>query len=156
MTSPGTHIPADMSAIPEELRAEVHRLVNVAVRGVLLRHGSLPAVGTAAWWSTPDSVRRAALLVVGQAYMVYGPADAVFAERRAVSIAISSSLDWSANARRLIFESSTKLAARRAIAATPIRCGHPGCLAVVSVEHPLPPDWSVVRCPRPDHGAVSA
>jgi hypothetical protein len=145
-----TSIPPDMSATPEELHEEVRRLVEPIVRSARLRHRSLPSVGSAAWWSSPDDVRLATILLLGESYIMYSPADAAAAQLKAVSVAISGALDWSANAYRLIFEAPGQIALRRAVAATPIRCAHRGCLVVVSVEHPLPDDWSVVQCFR--HG----
>jgi hypothetical protein len=153
--SPGTHIPPNMSATPEELHTEVRRLVDAAVRLARLRHRALPAVGSAAWWSAPDDVRLATILVLGESYVIRGPAEAAAAQLKAVSNAISGALDWSANAHRLIFESPGKLAARRAVVATPVRCAHRGCPAVVSVEHPLP-DFRTVRCPRHDNHSEAA
>jgi hypothetical protein len=129
------------------LLAEVHRMVGKAVA---LAGGSVPPVGSTAWWSAGPVSRIAGLLVLAEARLVDDP-DALVAEQlKAVSVAISGALDWSANAYRLIFEAPGQIALRRAVAATPIRCAHRGCLVVVSVEHPLPDDWSVVQCFR--HG----
>ena len=150
-----TAIPPDASAMPEEIRAEISRLINSTVRTAQLRHRYLPSVGSAAWWSAPDEVRLATIMVLGGAYVVFSPTDATFASVRDVSLAISTGTDWSADAHRMIFESTGKLTARRAIAATPLRCGHERCLSVISVEHPLPDDWSTVRCPKHGEGAVA-
>lgn len=144
---PYGHIEPDPSPTEEELRAEVHRLVEEVVTAARSEHGHIPGVQHPDWWSAPRSARLAAILVLGEAYLITDPHQIAAEQLRGVSRAISGGLDWSRAAHCLVYERPGVLAARRAVAATPLRCGQPGCLAVVTVEHPLPPDLRDVRCP---------
>lgn len=118
----------------------------------------LPILGSPAWVEAGDEIRvaswaRYTLGTLGEldpaviaarlaAEIDAGRRDEALITRQA-SRAISAAEDWSALARH---PSRVELIRRRAIRATPLRCGHPRCTAVVTVEHPLPADLGDVRC----------
>jgi len=78
----------------EELRllAEVYRLVDKAVA---LAGGSVPPVGSPAWWAAKPQARIASLLVLAEAYLVTEP-HLIARMIKDASVAISSSENWSA------------------------------------------------------------
>ncbi|HET9256859.1 MAG TPA: DUF3631 domain-containing protein [Pseudonocardiaceae bacterium] len=92
-----------------ELLAEVHRITD---RMIDLAGGSIPRLGSAAWWSAPPLARLAGLLALAEARMVEDPAVFAADQVKAVSVAISSGADWSAIACRHV--PHTELARRRA------------------------------------------
>ncbi len=93
-----------------ELFAEIHRLVAKAVE---LASCSVPAVGSEQWWNGDPMARVAALLVVAEHHLLADPERIAAEQLKAVSVAISGGMDWSAAAHRLVFDSHAKVAARR-------------------------------------------
>lgn len=93
-----------------EALGEVHRLVTKVIK---LAGGSVPPVGSAAWWSAPDAAKVASLLVLAEARLIDDPHRIAAEQLREVSKAISGGLDWSAAAHRLAYERPGVLAARR-------------------------------------------
>lgn len=93
-----TSIPPDTSPTPEELHAEVHRLVHQVVRLARAEHGPIPGVGTPDWWTAPTSARLAAILILGQAWLAHDPQRAIDDRFKALSGDISAkwSAAWSA------------------------------------------------------------
>ena len=83
-----------------ELLAEVHRLVDIVVTAVIHQHRGIPGVGSPAWWAAPDGVRRAALLILGEAWLLHDPERAVRQRIREMSWDLAASADWAAVARR--------------------------------------------------------
>lgn len=120
----------------------------------------LPILGSREWFEAGDEVKLASFARYGIGTL--GELDpAVIAARLAAEIdagrrdqatitrqaskAISGAGDWGNLAR---YPSRTEMIRRRAIRATPLRCGQHGCAEVVTVEHPLPVDVGNVRCGR--------
>jgi hypothetical protein len=92
-----------MSPTSDELRAEVHRLVGQVVTIARAEHGQtrpLPGVGTLAWWTAPPMARVAAILILGEAYLVADPERAAVQMLREISYDLSAAHDWSAASRR--------------------------------------------------------
>lgn len=110
-----TPIPPDLSPTSDELLAEVHRLVDEVVRVARTEHGQalgpLPGVRAPEWWTAPTSVRLAAILILGEAYLVADPDRAAVQMLREMAYDLSAAHDWSAASRR---PSHTDLARRRA------------------------------------------
>lgn len=102
----------DVSAIDYdelELLGEVHRMVGKARELA----GSAPAVGSPQWWDAEPMARIAGLLVLAEHQLVHDP-DRIAAEQlKAVSVAISTGMDWSAAAHGLVFDSHAKVVQRR-------------------------------------------
>jgi hypothetical protein len=94
-----TPIPPDMSPTSEELRAEVHRLVNQVVTIARVEHGYVPSVRSQAWWTAPLCARIAAVLALGEAYLMADPARAADEQLKAMSVALSQARSWSDAAR---------------------------------------------------------
>ncbi|MGH3550508.1 MAG: hypothetical protein ACRDQU_20790 [Pseudonocardiaceae bacterium] len=92
------------------LYAEVDRLVANAVK---LAGGSVPAVGSPAWWSAEPMPRLTSLLVVAEHHLLADPDRIAAGHLKAASVAISTGMDWSAAAHRLVYDSHAKVAARR-------------------------------------------
>jgi hypothetical protein len=84
-----THIPPDMSSTGDELRAEVHRLVDPVVQAAQATYGPIPGVGAAAWWTAPVEVKIAAICILGEAYLITDP------ERMAVQMLKDAAIDLS-------------------------------------------------------------
>lgn len=106
------HAVTDVSALDYEdlqLYAEVHRIVGQAVALA----GTVPAVGSPAWWGAPPMARLAALLVVAEHHLMADPERIAAEQLKAVSVAISTGMDWAGNAHRLIFDSRATIVARR-------------------------------------------
>jgi hypothetical protein len=81
-----------------ELLAEVHRLVGEVIK---LAGGSVPAVGSPAWWSAGPMVRIASLLLLAESRLLDDDPHALAADQlKAVSLAISGALDWREFANR--------------------------------------------------------
>jgi hypothetical protein len=91
-----------------ELLAEVHRIANEVVADV----GSVPALGSADWWSAPHAGKVASLLVLAEARLIDDPHLIAAEQLRDVSKAISGELDWRAFARDHV--THTELQRRRA------------------------------------------
>jgi hypothetical protein len=101
----------DVSALDyDELRllAEVHKLTGEVIK---LAGGSVPPVGSAAWWSAPDAAKVAGLLVLAESRLLDDPHQLAAEQLREVSIAISGAMDWRRFADRHI--SRTELQRRR-------------------------------------------
>lgn len=84
----------DVSAMDDDellLLAEAHRLTSEVIK---LASGSVPAVGSAAWWSAPDTGKVASLLVLAEARLVDDPQALTAEQLKAVSVAISGGMDW--------------------------------------------------------------
>jgi hypothetical protein len=79
------------------LLAEVHRIVSEAIKGA---GGSVPPVGSPAWWSADPASRIAGLLVLCEARLVDDPHRIAAEQLRDVSLAISGAMDWRAFANR--------------------------------------------------------
>lgn len=95
-----------------ELLFEVHRLVHPQVRAArAVAGGTVPGVGSPAWWAAPDGVRRAALLILGEAWLIHDPDRAVRRRLRELSWDLAAGHDWAAASRR---PSHRALGARRA------------------------------------------
>lgn len=143
-------IPSDMSPTPDELRAEVARLVHPFVHSARSECGRIPGVGSAQWWAASTAARIAGLLVLAEAWLTFDPERAIDERFKAAAVDLCRANDWTAEARRPLH---SELAARRAILVTPVRCQYQGCGVVLSMEHPLPPDLRTVRCKA--HGTQS-
>lgn len=87
---------------PEELRAEVYRLVDEVVGDIRARYGAVTNVGSIAWWAAPDDAKLAAVLVTGEAFLVSNPHQIAAEQLKAASMAISTGLDWGKFADRHI------------------------------------------------------
>jgi hypothetical protein len=84
----------DVSAMDYDelmLLAEVHRLVGKVIE---LAGGSVPPVGTPAWWSAEPTSRIAGLLVLAEARLIDDPQRLAAEQLKAASVAISGTLDW--------------------------------------------------------------
>ena len=84
----------------EELRAAVRTVVAPVIRRAHQLHGAIPGVKTEAWWSTPWLARLAAVLVLGEAYLIADPERAVVERLKAMAVDLSAAADWSAASRR--------------------------------------------------------
>lgn len=108
-------IPPDLSPTSSELRAEVHRLIGQVVAIARAEHGQalgpLPGVRHPDWWTAPTSVRLAAILVLGEAYLIADPERVAVQILRDMAYDLSAAYDWATASRR---PSRTALAARRA------------------------------------------
>lgn len=93
------------------LLAEVHQFVSKATA---LAGGSAPAAGSPQWWSAEPQARLAGLLVLAERYLLEDPHRLAAEQLKAVSLAISGALDWSAFANRPSFGSHAEIVARRA------------------------------------------
>lgn len=93
-----------------QLLAEVNRLVDKAAE---LAGGSVPAVGTPAWWDAEPMARIAALLALGQQYLLDDPHQLAAEMVKDASSAISTGMDWASAAQRLVYDSHAKVAERR-------------------------------------------
>lgn len=108
-------IPVDTLPDDAELRAAVHQLVEAAVQRARSSHGAVPAIGSAAWWAAPGDVRAAAVLVCGEAWLLYRTPEQLAADQlKAAAVALSTGLDWSAAGHAAMFHNATVLARRRA------------------------------------------
>jgi hypothetical protein len=89
----------DASPTRIELLAEVHRLVHPVVRAVRAERGGVAGVGTTAWWSSSPEARIAAILVLGEAWLITDP-DRIARERlKAMSADLSAARSWRDAAR---------------------------------------------------------
>lgn len=127
-----------------DLLVAVEAVVDPLIQAARRQHvGVIPIVGDPEWWSAPDDVRLASVLLVAKAFLLgeqLRAADGV----KGASVALSTAgINWASN-----YAEYVELARSRAERITPIRCSHPGCREVVSVQHPLPPDLGTVRCHR--------
>lgn len=108
----------------------------------------LPDLKSRSWLDAAPEVKLAGIVICGVAWLVEDPRQA---ERRALREAAydvhgGDVQMWADLAAR---EPRTAILARRAEPVTPVRCTGPRCRVVVSVPHPLPPDFSTaVRCTR--------
>jgi len=94
-----------------ELIREVHRLVDQFVRAVEDRHGPIPSLSAAGWWTAPPIARLATVLVLGEAWIVHDPDRAAAERLRQLSWDLSAAYDWTAASRR---PSHAELERRRA------------------------------------------
>jgi hypothetical protein len=102
----------DNSPTRAELLGEAHRLVHPVVQAVRSQRGSLPGVGTSAWWSAPPDARLAAILVLGEAYLIADPERMARERLKAMSVDLAGARSWTAAAR---LPSHKELLRRRAV-----------------------------------------
>lgn len=93
-----------------DLLAEVHRIISTAVH----QAGSVPALGSPAWWTCGPSARLAGLLVLAEAWLVTDPHRVAAEMVKDASVAISTGLDWRSAAHTAAYESHAVLVRRRA------------------------------------------
>jgi hypothetical protein len=92
-----------------ELLAAVHRITSTVIE---LAGGSVPPVGSPAWWFAAPMARIAGLLVLAEARLLDDPHQLAADQIKAVSLAISGALDWREFANRHV--PHTELQRRRA------------------------------------------
>ncbi len=92
------------------LLIEVHRMTAKAGE---LAGGSVPLVGSPSWWSAEPMARYAGVLVLAERYLLDDPHQLAAEMVKDVSLAISTGMDWSAAAHRLVYDSHAKVAERR-------------------------------------------
>ena len=95
-----TSIPVDNAPTEVELLTEVHRLVEEVVQLARAECGPIPGVRSPAWWTAPLAARIAAILILGEAYLVFDPERAVEDRLKAMSVDLSQAHDWTAAAWR--------------------------------------------------------
>jgi hypothetical protein len=91
--------------------AAAHAAADRLVRAARAYHGSIPPVGSPEWFDAPCVVQAATLVILGEAYFIADPKRAAIQQLKAISVAISEGLDWSAASRR---PSHAELVVRRA------------------------------------------
>jgi hypothetical protein len=123
MTTTTTTVPADMSPTDVELHAEIHRIVDRVVRDTRARYGAVTSVGSTEWWSAPDDVKLAALLIAGEAHLVSDPHEIAAEMIKGVSADLSQADDWTAASHR---PSYAELVRRRNVPGPRYQPEHPG------------------------------
>ena len=120
-----TNTSPDWAALLDEIErlAYVAAGIEVTGRTVVWRDGravierdpptsDLPDVDSAAWWDAPARIRIAALVLLAREQLTVQRQLAE--QQRAVSVAVSTGMDWAAAAHHLVYAPHRVLAARRA------------------------------------------
>lgn len=69
----------------DELRSAVHELVTQYIDRATAQRSPIPGVGTDAWWTAPADTQLAAVLILGEAWLIHDPVRTVRERLRQMS-----------------------------------------------------------------------